>query len=277
MLNNEVEGFLERVLERAQGTELLGLLRGYRLSSLSEAKSPKTIALVEASVRYLREFLTERGLPTTINDIQATELREFTVHLQSRSRFSHHRLTKPQDGRLSGHTVNAYMRSLRAFFSWAAREDLIAQNPFARIRIPRAPRKIMPTFSEAQVKALLETIDTTTPEGFRNWAILLALLDTGMRVSELTGFRVRDVNLEARLVKVLGKGSKERLVPFGAKTQKAFWRYLTLCRPAPAMPRYEQFFLTRDGRPLTKERVEAIVERCCRKAGIEGVRGRPHT
>ena len=277
MLNQELTGFLKEVLDHRPSTELLELLTGYRLSSLSEGKSHNTIALVEASTRYLHEFLTSRGLPTTINDIYTAELREFIVSLQDRKRFAHHPLTKPQDGRLSGHTVNAYVRSLRAFWSWAETEGLLEANPFAHIKTPRAPKKIMPTFSAAQVKTLLEIIDSSTPVGFRNWTILLALLDTGIRVSELTGLKAKDVNLETRSLKVLGKGCKERLVPIGARTQKAFWRYSTLCRPEPAMPRHDHFFLTEDGRPLTKDRVEAIVERCCRKAGITGVRLSPHT
>jgi site-specific recombinase XerD len=277
MLNEELEGFLEKVLDRRSGPELRGLLVGYRLSAQSEGKSANTIALVEASTRYLCEFLNDHGLSTAINEIHAAELRGFIVALQNRQRFAHHPLTKPQEECLSGHTVNAYARSLRAFFSWTEVEGLIEENPFTRIRIPRAPKKIMPTFTEAQIISLMESVDTSTPEGFRNWSILLTLLDTGMRVSELTGFKVEDVNLEARLVKVLGKGCRERLVPIGSRTQKAFWRYLTLCRPEPATPRYKQFFLTKDGRPLTKDRVEAIVERCCRRAGITGVRASPHT
>jgi len=76
---------------------------------------------------------------------------------------------------------------------------------------------------------------------------------------------------------VWGKGSKERLVPIGAKVQKALWKYMARYRPEPITPRYDQVFLTRDGHPLTKDRLEAIVERYGKKAGITGVRISPHT
>jgi integrase/recombinase XerD len=145
------------------------------------------------------------------------------------------------------------------------------------MKIPKAPKKIIPIFSEEQLRHLFRSVDITSPIGYRDYTIMLALLDTGTRCSELTGLRLADVNLDSRLLKVWGKGSKERLVPIGAKVQKALWKYLVRFRPEPATPRYEQVFLTRDGRPLTKDRLEAIVERYGRKADITGVRVSPHT
>ena len=83
------------------------LFYGYRLSSLSEGKSPNTIAIVEASVRYLAEFLNAKGLPADVTEIGTDELRRFSVYLRERPRFAHHRFTRPQGGHLSGHTINA--------------------------------------------------------------------------------------------------------------------------------------------------------------------------
>ena len=76
---------------------------------------------------------------------------------------------------------------------------------------------------------------------------------------------------------MLGKGSKERFVPIGATTQKLLWKYIKLYRPEPALPRFDNVFLTKDGRPLTKNRVEAMMKKYGRKAGISGVRCSPHT
>ena len=277
MPNRDIDEFLQDILKIKRGTELSHLREGYKLCAQAEGKSGNTIALVEAAVRYLDEFLGSSDLSADIRDIGVHELRCFIIDLQERQRFAHHPLTKPQAGHLSGHTINSYLRALRAFWSWAEAEGFIGENPFSRIRIPKAPRKIIPTFSETQIKALLAAVDTSTGEGFRNYAILLTLLDTGLRVSELTNLRLQDVNLEGRLLKVWGKGAKERLVPIGARVQKALWKYVTFYRPEPATPRYDRAFLTRHGRPLTKDRVEAIVERYGRKVGITGVRVSPHT
>jgi site-specific recombinase XerD len=273
----DVGSLLDEILSREQTSQIDRLLKGYRLSAQSEGKSPNTIAIVEASVGYLGEFLAANALSTNAARIGVEELRRFIVHLRERPRFAHHRFTRPQGGHLSGHTINAYLRALQAFWAWLKREDFIEENPFNRLKIPKAPKKVIPIFTEEQLRRLFAAIDTTTPVGHRNYTIILTLLDTGIRCSELTGLKLADVNLESRLLKVWGKGSKERLVPIGAKVQKALWKYLARYRPEPATPRYDQVFLTRDGHPLTKDRVEAIVERYGRKAGITGVRLSPHT
>ena len=275
--NDNLDRVLNEILQKRSGTKLQVLLDGYRLSSVSEGKSPSTIAIVEASVHYLDEFLVSNGLPNDVTEIGVDELRRFTAYLKERPRFAHHRFTKPQTGQLSGHTINGYMRALQAFWSWLEREDFIQQNPFARLKIPKAPKKIIPIFSEAQLRQLFGAVNISSPIGYRDYTIMLTLLDTGIRCSELTSLRLTDVNLEGRLLKVWGKGNKERLVPIGAKVQKALWKYLTCYRPEPATPRYEQVFLTRDGCPLTKDRLEAIIERYGKKAGITGVRVSPHT
>jgi len=275
--SNNLDRLLSEILQKRSSTKLEVLLDGYRLSSVSEGKSPSTIAIVEASVHYLDEFLVSNGLPNDVTAIGPDELRRFTAYLKERPRFAHHRFTKPQGGHLSGHTINGYLRALQSFWSWLEREEFIQENPFARLRIPRAPKKVIPTFSEEQLHRLFGAVDISSPIGYRDYTIMLTLLDTGIRCSELTSLRLSDVNFESRLLKVWGKGSKERLVPIGAKVQKALWKYLACYRPEPATPRYEQVFLTRDGCPLTKDRLEAIVERYGKKADITGVRVSPHT
>ncbi len=276
-MNGEIDDFLQEVLKRGTRTDLAHLMEGYRLCAQSEGKGSATIALVEASVRYLEEFLSTNDLPTEIRRIGVRELRHFIVYLQGRQRFAQHRFTKPQQGHLSGHTVNGYLRALRAFWTWAQREGFIEESPFSQVQIPKAPRKVMPTFTEEQLRRLVAAIDTKSAFGHRDYTIIITFLDTGMRCSELTDLRVKNLNLEARLLKVWGKGAKERMVPFGRKVQSALWKYMTSYRPAPIAPCYDHVLLTRDGRPLTKDRVEAIVEHYGRKAGITTVRVSPHT
>jgi integrase/recombinase XerD len=275
--NDSIDRVLNKIFQKKSTTKLENLLYGYRLSSLSEGKSPNTIAIVEASVRYLIDFLTGNNLSTDVSDIGVDELRRFSAYLRMQPRFAHHRFTRPQRGQLSGHTINGYMRALQAFWSWLEREEFIQGNLFAKLKIPKAPKKVIPIFTEEQLRRLFAAIDTTTPTGYRNYVIILTLLDTGIRCSELTGLRLADVNLENRLLKVWGKGSKERLVPIGTKVQKALWKYLNHYHSEPATPRYDHVFLTTNGCPLTKDRLEAIVEYYGKKADLTGVRVSPHT
>jgi site-specific recombinase XerD len=117
----------------------------------------------------------------------------------------------------------------------------------------------------------------TTPEGYRDHTIILTLLDTAMRVSELCHLKPDDVWLEDGILKVMGKGNKERLIPIGKHVQRLLWRYINRYRPEPAGPNCNFLFLTRQGTPLTKDRVEKIITYYGKKAGISGVRCSPHT
>jgi site-specific recombinase XerD len=202
--NDYIEGVLSEILQKESSNRLKKLLDGYRLSSLSEGKSPNTIAIVESSVRYLVEFLTSNNLSTDVSEIGIDELRRFGAYLRERPRFAHHRFTKPQSGRLSGHTVNGYMRALQTFWSWLGREDFIEENPFARLKIPKAPKKVIPIFTEEQLRQLFGAVDVTSPIGYRDYAIMLTLLDTGIRCNEFNRLRLPDVNFESRLFKVWG-------------------------------------------------------------------------
>lgn len=277
MPREDVDRLLEGILERRQADELDKLLEGYLLSAKSEGKSPNTISIVAASVGYLVHFLRYSSRSTRVRDIGVRELREFIVYLREQPRFAHHRFTAPQVGHLSGHTVNGYLRALQSFWAWLKTEDIIEGNPFTRLKIPKAPRKVIPIFTEDHLHRLFGAVNPASAVGQRDYAILLTLLDTGIRCSELTGLKLTDVNLDSRVLKVWGKGSKERLVPIGARVQKALWKYLARYRPEPAMPRYDQVFLTCRGYPLTKDRLEAIVEGYGKKSGITGVRVSPHT
>ena len=253
------------------------VMAGFRLAAMSEGKSPNTVAIDCASLRSLERFLGKRGLPATVDAITVTVLREFTVYLQASPRFAAHPFTPQQDGQLSGCTVNGYLRGLSAIWSWLMADGLIEVNPFEHLRIPRPPKKITPIFTDEQLVLLFAAINVTLPMGYRDYVMLLLLLDTAIRCSELTGIRVENVNLEARSIKILGKGGKERTVAIGVKTVRALWKYLNCHRPEPAIPRYDHLFLTQDGRPISKDRLEKIVKRHGKKAGITGVRVSPHT
>ncbi len=114
-------------------------------------------------------------------------------------------------------------------------------------------------FNDSQIQELLNATDASTPEGVRDYTIILTLLDSGLRVSELCQLKMEHVWLEEGMVKVLGKGNKERLVPIGRQVQRLLWHYISRYRPEPASPRCDAVFLTCDGRPLTKDRVEKLI------------------
>jgi len=276
-LNNQIDSFLEEILEQEPKTGLAYLIHGYALCSQSEGKSKNYISLVSTSMKLFIHFLERSDFSTNATKIEIQHVRRFIIHLQSVERFASHPFTRPQQTRLSGHTISAYLRSVRAFFSWLEVEGIIVQNPFSKLRIPKAPGKVTPTFSEHQLHAFFGVIDTSTAEGFRDYALFATYTDTACRLAEITGLRINDVDLGQGVLRVLGKGNRERLVPIGVTVQKTLYKYFAFSRPEPAIANCDRFFLTKDGRPLMKNRVEAIMRKYGEKAGIEGVRCSPHT
>jgi site-specific recombinase XerD len=264
-------------MDTRQSADLRRLIRGYQLCAATEGKSRSTISIVTSSVTYFIDFVTSQGASGDATEVSHLDIREFILYLQQKPCFSSHRFTRPQDKGLSAHTVNCYLRSLRMFFSWLMSEKVIDRNPFDRVKMPRVPRKVMPTFTDSQIQSLLNSIPVKSAQGYRDYTIIMTLLDTGMRVSELCNLKLADVQLEDGMVKVMGKGNKERVIPIGKQVQRFIWHYLTRSRPEPAGPNCDYLFLTREGRQLTKDRIEAIIARHGVKAGLVGVRCSPHT
>lgn len=277
MSNNEIDSFLERALGKAgASTELGNLIGGYSLCARSEGLSEKTILLTGRAVGYLRNFLLRAGRPTKVELIGVSEIRDFILHLKEAKRFESHPFIKSHDGQLSGHTINCYLRSISAFWGWLLKEGFIDSNPFAKVKIPKAPRKVITPFTGEQIQSMLQAIDTSSTAGLRTYAMILMLLDTGMRLGELIGLKKDDVDLRNKTLKVFGKGAKERRLPIGKRLLAVLWKY-QLYRPQPATGLIDNLFLTEDGWPLTKNRVETIVKDLGKKAGLRGVRCSPHT
>jgi len=276
-LTEEVNEILQKKLEKKPVLDIGELVYGYQLAAKSEGKSPKTIAAVWGALRSLERFLVTNELSLEANRIGVNELRRYIVYLQSQPRFASHRFIHPQSNGLSGHTINCYVRSLSAFWSWLLQENLISENPFKKLKVPKAPRKVIGSFTEEQMQKLFSAIDTSSTVGFRDYTIMLTLYDTGIRSAELINLKITDIDYESRQFKVLGKGSKERYVPFGAKVQKELWKYTKLHRPQPASALIENVFLTDEGRSLQKDRLLRIIKNYGDKAGIKGIRISPHT
>ena len=114
-------------------------------------------------------------------------------------------------------------------------------------------------------------------QGVRDLALISFYLDTACRHSEDANLQMEDLDIQAGRAKVVGKGQRERYVFFGINVRKTLWKYVKTSRPEPESPFFNNVFLTHDGRPLGKKRVEAIVKKYGQKAGITGVRLSPHT
>ncbi|KKK62177.1 hypothetical protein LCGC14_3006940, partial [marine sediment metagenome] len=175
-------------------------------------------------------------------------------------------------------TVQGYVRTLKSFFSWVVREGYLESNIVAGIPVPKAPNKIINSFNAEQIASLAAACQRENSIGYRNLVMLMLMLDSGLRVSELTAIELDDVDLGEGFIRVRsGKGNRERLVPIGSVVLKLLWKYLNQSRPQPISEKIIKVFLSFDGLSLTRSGIQQMLRRCGKRAGISGVRCSPHT
>jgi integrase/recombinase XerD len=174
-------------------------------------------------------------------------------------------------------SIGRRLSALRRFYGLQRDHGVIREDPTVRVRAPKRPRKLPKSLSEAQVEALLDVPDVATPLGLRDRAMLETLYATGLRVSELVGLKRGQLSLDAGVVRVLGKGSKERLVPLGEEAVRWLERYLSRSRPDLAgTSKSDSVFLTARGGPLTRQAFWALIKRSAVRAGIPAAALSPH-
>jgi len=174
-------------------------------------------------------------------------------------------------------TANRRLTVFRRFFRWALRERLRADDPTLRLLAARQPLRVPKTLSEAQVDALLAAPDAEAPRGLRDRAMLELMYASGLRVSELVGLRTVQVGLAEGVLRVVGKGSKERLVPFGAEAEGWLRRYLATARGEILGGRAsDALFVTARGGPMTRQMFWNLVKRYALAAGVHAPLS-PHT
>jgi integrase/recombinase XerC len=184
--------------------------------------------------------------------------------------------------RLARSTIERKFAALRSFFKYLVRAGKLAGDPTATVRSPRKPKRLPRVLAEDQVAELLRSLgEHAEGLGLRNLAIIELLYGSGIRVGELHGLDIDDVELRRRLVRVLGKGGKERIVPFGEPAQRAIEAYLPVRRrllaraPEPPGLRSPLFVNVRGGR-LSARSVRRIVANVSRVLGL-GPGISPHT
>jgi integrase/recombinase XerD len=174
-------------------------------------------------------------------------------------------------------SANRRLTVFKRYFRWALRERLIAADPTLRLQSAKQPLRVPKTLTEAQVEALLEAPEVDTPLGLRDRTMLELIYASGLRVSELVTLKTFNVGMGEGVLRVLGKGSKERLVPFGQVARDWIVRYLAEARPLIlAGQQTEDLFVTARGQGMTRVMFWVIVKKHARAAGITAPLS-PHT
>jgi integrase/recombinase XerD len=240
----------------------LQLLERYRARLAAvERRSPLTVAAYGEEVRRFLDYAGANGIAvetaTSQQVVEFLEWRRVTHNLDSRS-------------------ASKIISALRSFFRFAVDEDIRRDNPAALLESPRPRFSLPETMDRETVEKLLAVIDSDGPLGLRDRALFEMIYSSGMRISEAAGLNVRDVDFKESIVRVRGKGNKERLAVFGGQAAQWLKRYLDESRPALAggSVRSNALFVGRSGRRLSRK---GIWKNYARYAAMAGTGSRVHT
>lgn len=233
----------------------------------AQGKSPATDRWYQQRLGVFATWMEKRGTPT-IADITIPVVELFTVGLRRKTtRFENNPFTPTREGSLSSHTVNSYVRALRAFSTWLHQAAYWPENVLASVKPPKTHKAVVDTLTDPEVEKLLSSIDRTNAIGVRDYALIVTYLDTGARCSELLDLRSEDVHLDEGWLLLDGKGDKERMVRLGATAKAALRLWEKQGRPAMAKVGCPYFFVdARWGGQLTVGAVEQRIEQIGKKA-----------
>ena len=255
------------------GTSLKSLVNGFVLTKQTEGKSPRTVEFYSENLKRFLWYASKQGWSDDIRMLTEWHIREFLGYLANeKCRWGlEGNGSETSRIKVSYTTVHHYFVVLANFFGWVVREGFILERPTAKIKIAKPKVKVIKPYTREEISRMIVVCDCDYEHnakflGSRNKAIILVLLDSGVRLSELIGMTLEDVNTSNGNIRVMGKGSKERVVRIGKVAQKALWRYL-IHRPDNSC---QELWLSEEKRPLSCGGVQCLVKRLKERAGING-------
>ncbi len=207
---------------------------------LKQGISPNTSSAYATDLKkFLQFLLAHRGADAELLAVTTTEIEDYL-------------LWRRQQG-LSPRSTARAVSALKKFYTYAVQERLCASDPTARLRQPKQPQALPHSLAESEVEALLNAPDESDPVQLRDRAMLEVLYATGLRVTELTQLTFSQISYQQELVRVIGKGNKERLVPLGETALEWLQRYSKEARAQLSQLPSDYVFITRRGGPLTRQ------------------------
>jgi integrase/recombinase XerD len=249
---NAAGGEIVRVASSKRDPDVDGFL-----ALLAARRSPRTVDAYRRDLTLLHSFLAKPVAQASREDLE-----RYTAQMRSEG--------------LSSATIARRAASARSFFRHQQLLGMRDDNPAAAVAVGRRLRPLPKTLSPAEAERLIEAANGTTPRALRDRALVELLYGAGLRVSEAVGLDKGGVDLDARLVRVVGKGEKERVVPIGRQAVAALRRYLARGRPHLDRRHRPTLFLNARGGPLTRAGAFLILRQLAAKAGLDAARVHPH-
>jgi site-specific recombinase XerD len=253
------------------------LLKQYRLHLKVLNRSQKTITWYNEILTRFFKFLDSNYIMKPLGEISAEDLEAYIKYRNTTKRWPNNPyISEKNKGKLSPYSIQGDIRAIKAFWSWLLSNGYVEKNAFAKFPLPKVPKTVVSTLTIEQMQLLLNTIKTDNAIGFRNYCILLLLIDTGMRISEVTGIEIINLSLTQCFVKITGKGQKERIVPFSQVTRKAMLKYINNYRPEICNYNTPYLFPARDGNHVSVNTIQQAIRRLAKKVGLQDAKCHPH-
>lgn len=262
-----------RLSDRTMSHAKLDMLIDYYLGDMERRGCTQdSVTTNRKALRRFCKYIDPETKQFPLTEVSEEIVEGYVSGMQHRSvRWQDHPRRNQEAGPLSPFTIRKEVRILKGFGTWLKQEGF--ENPFGGLVVPKEPKRLVKVLNDEEIDRILKSINPQTPIGSRLYGIVLFLLDSGPRIGEVANARLSDLNLETRQIRIVGKGDKERIVPFGTRTGKAFLNYIHLHRPTPLVPENEHLFLSMDGMPMTRHSLESMLGRLKRTSGVERLHG----
>jgi site-specific recombinase XerD len=240
----------------ADTAALTALVDSWELALEAENKSPRTVLNYRDTLELLTRWLVDNNRPTDPRDITTETLRGWLAELVATR---------------SASTARTRWTGLRAFWAWAAVEGEVESNPMLDVKPPAVPEVLVEMLTAEQLRDLLAACEGPRMVDKRDLALVLLYADTGARLSEIVGAEVDDLDLRGRVLRIMGKGRRQRVVPFGARTARAVDRYLRVRARQPYAHSPWLWLSGKDGRSISPNAVAQMLRRRGREIGVPGL------
>ena len=242
----------------------------YLLAKRRENCSDRTITLYDHWLTRWCKFLKEQNFSGGLAELTLLEGQQFSDYLHGiGTRFASHPFAEPKSGKLSCFTIHQGIRIIRSFGNWLYKRGYTEAHLFKELELPKLKKRVIETLTEDEIAKILDCINQKTVLGARDYALVVLGLDTGIREGEMSGLRMRNVNLDMGQMKVLGKGNKERFVPFGHTAAEALRCYIDLHRPEPFYSEDDYVFLSNGQVQLSGNGIVQIMRRLVQRSGVQ--------